>query len=308
MSEVTQWNCQTSVMEAIGTPLEKITITVGQKFYLHCSGADVALQKEALNFELEDAYQHVIKILEVRDLKSGAVDLVVTGYRVGEFNGKPVVLGDSKSKVDLNGINFKVESVLKTAQGQKPEPYPAYGPFRLSIPLIYWILLAIVVLIPIVIFTVFWRRRMRRRKFLQRVELLKKGLSPLLQLHKELRRISRNLVFNLGDEDKKFALHAEGRFESKNTIDEIAKAFHQYLMTEFLVEADRKSSTQVLREFKKSWRDLYDAVGKDLQSALYEIEKAQREHPRVRKGDCEQLIEMCRNLAEKLAKLRETRS
>src|SRR5690606_37110489 len=124
------WNCEAGQAE----------ITVGSKFLLNCKGENVewgaegvAIYAKELDSVTNKASLNNLKILEVKNLSESGIEATVTSYLAGEYKEDGFfILTDGKTEVALQGVQFKVVSVLPP--GQENKPYPAYPPWVMPIP------------------------------------------------------------------------------------------------------------------------------------------------------------------------------
>lgn len=291
----TTWTCRMALIEEANVPVEHMTLTVGQVFLVNCEGPAVEWSEDAaqkLKIELPKENAFALQLLKVKSLTSEKVSAEVTSYRVGDLPTIPLVLSDGEPKVILTGLNWKTESILKAETEEPPTPFPPFGPFENQ----YYLKLAALslggLLLVLAILSYFIWRRVKKKKFIERLKKLDRGLSPLHNLQRELRQLGRQVSF----EERGVTIRLE-------MIQQLDQVFRQFVMTEFRFEAEQGSPDQISRRLKKiNWR-WHRKVGPLLYSSLREIERA-KSRPEVSTEDFEQLIAICRKAGEELEQVK----
>lgn len=285
------WNCLVSPLDAKGNvdqsaPSASLqNLTVGQKFGLTCSGAPENLDFQKLTIvagaKAPDKYKLVLSYVE--DLKPEGGRFVVVGYLTGTHKGENLALTDGTNYVTLNGFEWAVESVLE--QGKQQQPFGPFGPFQMKYPMWFWGVLGILVLL--VGWFVFYKFKkfFQRRKMLKDLDRFRSAKSPLEELYSELRKIEKNYL-GASKIDRAF-------------VDPLFSGFKMFLVRSFKIPAISWSRGQVIREFKKYHRVVYEKVGVDIIRTYVEIEKAEKKQV-LSSIDAEQLLKMCRMTCENL--------
>jgi hypothetical protein len=169
------------------------SITVGQVFELHCSGSFPLQFKvgQAVLSGLKDKYSLKLLKFELRDVKSA--DLQLTSYRVGPQKFENLIISDGETNLELPGLQFEVKSVLPPAEGatEPPKPFGPIGPIQLATPWVYWIILASVIGIAILLLGWSWKKRRDRKEILTLIKNRTTGPTPIVQFHRDLRILTR---------------------------------------------------------------------------------------------------------------------
>ena len=266
-------------------------LTVGKKFSLHCEGDRVSLARHGLTLELPKEQAYALKILDVDSLTDNSVDLIVTGYRAGEIKLPDLILTDGKEKIGLKKVEFNIVSVLSG----NPKPYPPYAPLSLAWPIWVWVALSIFgVLIGLGIWRLTQRNRLYR-KLREQLDSRPIAVSPYIHFNKELRRLAREHELVGGG-------HESGE-KVLEFIRALNEAFDLFIAGELLVPAFDFTPGEVRRALKRQDRSLHKQVGRDLYVVLRELYRALKAGS-LSDHDGRQLLELCRKVADVIAKAR----
>lgn len=261
-------------------------LSVGRPFYLLCEGiVDPALNKETSQLSLEDPYS--LKLLKVEKVSGSQVGLQVTSYRVASHELKNVRLSDGQTQYDLNIPRFEVRSVMKE---QVKQPFGPFGPFQLHMGLLFWWLIASVILLfTAVIVSSILRAREKSARLLK-VKEFDYALSPKDQLFRDIRTLKKNYLYMDMSSGKSGAVNTAQAYEL------FEKSFFVFLTREFLslpfewnlnktfkfIKSSQKFSQGQLREFKiiineiakmRTLKKQNEIEIYDLKNILYRVEK-----------------------------------
>ncbi len=181
----TQWSCEVSPLPG-GTELGNLT--VGSKFSMKCSGAEVQdFNPQSFSLELGKADKFRLRILENRKSTTSSIELTVTSYVPGDTSLQDVVITDGQNRILLEGVNFNLKSVIKDDE-KDPKPFPPEAPVGLMWPTsTIFVIIAVLVVIVTTILALLQRNR-RRAKFTAWLQANRTPLSPFDQLNKDMRR------------------------------------------------------------------------------------------------------------------------
>lgn len=181
--------CQSDLVHLQDQPL-----TVGTKFFLICRSssslpADLVKENIGLNLKAEDLYK--LQILDFARLTEEQIQLTVASYKVGAHSLKDVNVNLSENvEALIPEVQFEVLSVINPQEPEK-EPYGLRDPYTLSVPMSYWIFLAVVfggVLLRLILF---WRAHLKERQELRQLKADFGGKSLVSGCHLRLRSLRR---------------------------------------------------------------------------------------------------------------------
>lgn len=301
-----RWLCQLNhpgaTQDQIGTPiLENESLTVGETFLLSCQGPEsVQFDAKAGSLELPKEQQYALRVLKNLGMDGHKANFVATSYLVNP-NGhqfQNIFLSDGKVRIALDGIGFKVKSVITKENNPKNEPYPPWGPFGFAYPNWIWMGLSFVIILIASVLIEKLMQKLKRKKFFKILASQPPTLSAYHQFSKELRQLSRESLRpqNFGNEN------------AKKFIDELKTSFRWYLSRKLQFSCFDQSSQSLMKELKEKNRPLYSKVQHSLSLALIEIERWQQRPDKIKIEDASQLIDMVRNSAEELGRFSEDKS
>ena len=284
------WQCQlnqvgTEAGQAGAVLTDKEQLTVGDQFVMTCQGPEAAgIDPAASTLELPKEQQYAIKILKNLGMDSHKATFVATSYLVNP-NGhqfQNIFLSDGKTRVALDGITFKIKSVITKENNPKGQPFPPWGPFGFAYPVAIWIGLAVLaVFISSFGIEKFLMRR-GRKKFFKLLAANPPMLSAYHQLSKELRQLSRDTLGPQGFSSE----------ISKKFIDDLASSFRWYLSRELQFSCFDTSASRIRRELQTKNEKLYKKVNHSLSLALVEVERWHNRPSQIKVEDAAQLLEM----------------
>ena len=236
-------------------------ITVGTIFEAHCRSNE-SIDQESWQVLQEDKY--ALQFLGAQKVDEQNLSLRFTSYRVGEHDLPDVQIFSGENKLSLGPLKFQVQSVLNQNSQEKQEGYGAIGPLGISIPLVVWLLLGAVFLGLSFSLGSFVRRRMQRRALLESLAEHNSALTPLSELHGNLRKISRANDFYHGG-----AIVDSSQLTG--VVQELDRCFRLFVLRKFQVPALVWPDRLILKE---SGLDPESESLKSLKKTLSELSKA----------------------------------
>lgn len=290
--------CKTEIPSIEG--LNENELTVGREFLLVCDGdfpKDIAQDKLHFNLKPEEKYK--IHLLGFEFRSPTQADVKVTAYQAGSIQFQELQLTDGSHTLSLGAIHYDVQSVLpkpEPGQGQvKQEPYGPVGPASLSVPLLYWGILAgfFVFLFLVLITKVL--RIVQRRNMLERLKEHDSALSPLAQFHQSMRRLQRvNTVFFGGAATKE---------DIAQCLTETGQMLKLYLTRRYQMPALEWSDRLILKDLKKYNPKIFAEFGDELQKLLKEYQRGQQDQASLIEQDVLNIATQCRQLVEKMERV-----
>lgn len=268
------WNCTLSKSESI---------TVGELLTLTCDGAIGGIQKETLQIvdaELSDEVPS-LSLLQTLKVESDKAEFVVTAYRTGEHQSTEVVLYDGKNKIDLNGFNWKVESVIKQDPANPPQPFGSFPMWSVAYPMWFWILCFVILISAIGLPYLQFKRIKARKKAFDDLKNLETALNPLDTFFKGVRRMEKALEID----------HVSPR----GFADQIDKDLKIFLSRTLLIPAHMWNTKTILKEIKRKYPKLYRDNGDDIIKYFSEFAKTTTY---IKKKDSLYLMERAQKLTE----------
>lgn len=266
-------------------PSNSPPLTVGDIFKVECSTDSLTLNPSKLKFTTKKPYQ--LQILKTEVQPDGRLRLMVTSYQVGEFKSENLILTDGVSEVLVNGIAFKVESVID--KNNPPQgPYGPFGAYTLSLPMFYlWSVIGVVVIAGLGV-TFKLLRRWQRKRLIEGLKKHDSRLGPQTQLHVRFRQLERQRFLEGGEIQKHLS-----------EIDDILRLF---VIRQFKIPAYDWSDRLVLNEFQKRYSFLGADLAKDLMVLLRETRKTKGlASPQPK--DVEQLVRQIKRWADQVDRL-----
>ncbi len=294
------WQCQLNHLNLTSglteAPLtDADSLTVGEKFVLDCQGPEVAgINASASTIELPKEQQYALRILKNLGMDSHKASFVATSYSVnpGGHQFQNLFLSDGKSRIALDGIKFKVKSVITKENNPKNEAYPPWGPFGFSYPV--WIWAGFVILF--VFMTSFGIEKLiqiiKRKRFYKLLASNPPALSAYHAITKDLRQFGKEAL-----RPSSFTSEV-----SLKLIDDLHQSFRWFLSRKLMFSCFDLSPSQILRAIKEKDENLFKKVSHTLSLALIEVERWQNRPSQIKLEDAGQLIEMVRGAAEMVQK------
>ncbi|MGE5086862.1 MAG: hypothetical protein ACM3MG_11215 [Bacillota bacterium] len=283
--------------------LKENELTVGREFLLVCDGEfpkNLAQDKLQLVLKPEQKYSINLRGFEFRS--STQADIKITSYTPGPVQFENLQLTDGVQTVDLGPVSYKLESVIPPQQppapGQQPvkvEPYGPIGPMTISVPSLYWTILASVIGLVILVIATKVFRIVQRRNMIERLKEHDSALSPLSQFHQSLRRMQReNTVFFGG------APKAE---DIVLCLDETRSMLKLYITRRYKIPALEWGPRLILKNLKKYHPNVYQDTGTELEKLMKEFVHANEDRTKLSGSDVLNLSKRTRLLVEEMERL-----
>lgn len=295
---MTAIQCKTEIPSVQG--LNDNELTVGREFLLICDGDfPRTLNQEALHFVLKPEEKYQIHLLAFEFRSPTQADLRVTAYKAGTSQFQDLQLTDGVEVLSLGPVQYAVESVLpKPEPGQpqmKMEPYGPVGPASLSVPMLYWAILAGALGLVVLVFASRIFRVVQRRNMLARLKEHDSALSPMAQFHHSFRRLQRgNTVFFGGVADKEHI---------KECLDETVAMFKLFLTRKYQVPALEWSDRLILKDIKKHHPKVFAEYSEDLKKLFKEYARGFEDKETLKEKDVLNIATNTRLLVEKLERM-----
>lgn len=242
---------------------DNATFTVGEIRLLTCKGDIPALLPSVKTQFQDESKKYALHVLETVSIQNQEITLKVTGYQTGNYKSPVFWLTDGQHSIIVEGLSWKIPSVLTSETG----PYPAYGPWKIKIPLWYevsWIFLAI----SFFIFGFFIFKKHRRKVFIQqRTADRLDGKSPVQYFIRQL-----SSLFVLKKNSKTFLI-------------QLQNSFREFLENQFEIPLENPAH-KILK---------YKSIDKKARQILSELETALNNQNSYSEQDGEQLLSMVRN-------------
>jgi hypothetical protein len=279
------WKCQLSTGHETGELLNT-PLTVGQAINLKCEGDSANLISDSVRLEKDgQPKNYSLKIIKTKSVSATGGEFEVVSYEVGEHRQVSFVLTDGATKVQTQPLSWNVKSVIPPEQQPPPQPFGPFGPWHMSWPLWWWLMLALVIT-AIGLFV--WRKARalaKRRRLEKEVKEYRERHSPFDEFHKELRQYQRKLE--------------RGHSNPKEFLVPLENGFKLFLMRTLVLPAPELSDRALRREMKRRHkRTMKDDIHKNITQFLIELKRANRED--VSGSDVLQLVEWAQNLSEKI--------
>ena len=237
--------------------------TVGEIRLLTCKGDIPALLPPLKTQFQDESKKYALHVLETVSIQEREITLKVTGYQTGNYNSPVFWLTDGQHSIRVEGLSWKIPSVLTSETGF----YPAYGPWKIKVPLWYevsWIFLAISFLVfGFFVFKKHRRKVLIRKKIIDRLE----GKSPVQYFIRQL-----SSLFVLKKNSKTFLI-------------QLKNSFREFLENQFEIPLETPSH-KILK---------YKSIDKKAGQILSELETALNNQSSYSNQDGEQLLSMVRN-------------
>ncbi len=259
-------------------------ITVGTVFQLLCNGPVVDLNFNNLNFILPIEDKYKIKLLGANQSKEGLGEFLVTSYKTGEYENEILILTDGVNTVRLGPMSWTVQSVLDPKTESKM--FPPYAPLTLEYPFWLWVILVASFLVPIIIGLKSYKYRRQRRKIREELEKKNQSQSPFHVLHKEFRKLDRQIF------------HKEILLDQY--VAELNRLLRCYIIHELTLPIDDWKTGDILFEIKRNHMSFFKKEGIKIKRMFNEIERALNSQTPLTNKDIEQMKGMCFLRAEEI--------
>lgn len=283
------FECKVEIPNVQG--LEPNVLTVGREFVWSCAGTWPGWASEAgLRFFLEPQHQYSLKLLRAEKVSPDTLELLATTYTHGQVDLPNVIFGTETEKVELGPLHLEVRSV-QDPQNPVAEPYGPLGPIGIGVPLVYWLILAAVILALVSASGFRWLRYSQRRRLLEKMREHDSPLSPIAEFHQNIRRLQRQRALYAGT-----VISAE---EPREVMKELERFFRIFFLRKFRLPAFDWSDRVLLGQFRRQHKNQAKENAEALRKLLKEFAAA-RTASSVEAKDVIQLTDHARNLAEKI--------
>lgn len=271
------------------TPAQN-ALTVGSEFSLMCTGewpeGYFPEGAELPAFVLNPEDQGALRLLDFKFRDQNTAEIIVTSYKPGAHQFKNLGLRSGEKYQDLGAIEWTVASVINP-QEPPAGPYGPVGPFRMTIPLFYWLLLFTIIFILFFTLGTKLYRKSQRKKLLSDPRLQESALRPAQQFYQTLRKVQRQS----GD--------------AAGVITQVQEAYQTYISRVFQVPALKWSPSLVVSDIKKRKLLAPELLAK-LKKNLSELDRANKSKAKADEKDSVQLIELVRTHVDALENLKES--
>jgi len=290
MSDVPVWTCDLAALTGKDAG-DMAALTVGSRFGMNCHG-DIAVSWDSSKPHIAFAKpeeNYTLYILKVVRQDPNDAQYEVTSYKPGDhvpeyirvLQGAP----GSERGFEVSHPKWTVKSVLKP--NEQNTPYGSFGPWKLSLPL--WFVILVCVILAAAIFFVVRkvRKYQQRRRMLEDLERHRTAIPPLHQFYRDARLLSRRMHT------------AKDPADLKKLGEDLNREFRLFVLRQFKIPAFDWSNRSILRDLKQRHRKVYRASGIPLRKTLRELDhlKARTE---VTSKDFDQMYRMSLDTAEKL--------
>lgn len=268
---------------------DKKSLTVGEKVILKCSGPETKWNGP-VELQAAELPRFSLNKLDVRSQSDQELVLVVTSYRVGAIKGVVGKITDGASEVSVVLPDLEVQSVIQS--NPPPKPYPPFGPYGMIIPPIYFFIVAGLLIFPFVMLFIWLFKKHRARVFRAQIKMAKGQGSPILKIHREIRKLDRESAVSFAKGEQSI---------EESFLAELEKSFREFMWLELELEARRGDPKTLLKRIRKRHPKLFRRHGDEISVTLYELSRA-RKRKQLNPQDWNQLILMVQNTAEGMAR------
>ena len=266
-------------------------ITVGDVFDMYCEWPITTILSSPVriqflkNKNLENHFQtkqnpYSLVILDTVSILPGRGTFKVTGYKPGSYDSGFTLISN-EGTMDIAPLTWTIGSVLPKNQ-MEVKPYPPFGPWIEPLPLWYWPL-GISVLFSFIVFAIlkiiFF---VQRKKKIEEVKERLKNKKAFYEFISRLNSITRNIY----------------KEEGSKIIQNLDTHFRLFLENELFIFAVSKSVKKITQQLKKYHPHIYRESKVNILNFFIEVQKLSSE--KVTTKDCEQLLDLARDIAIKI--------
>lgn len=309
------WTCEGRELKLGGEPGEILSkpLTVGEKFLLTCSGPEAGLLKESLAIRLPTSAEHAFRMLEARAVEPTNASFVAVVYRTGELKIADAALTSEGRGVRLQGLAFKVASVIDPKTNPEMKPYPPFPPLDLAYPA--WIWASFASAAAVCALTAAWaiKRRYDRKRFKKTLAAHPIAGSAYAHFNKELRQLNRRFPM---DESKPWPPQAAREYAAE--LDRVLRWYLARALDAPVLTGGPRAAARCLRERARPVSADERGIGAPPQSssgglpgraqlarteraivsAFSELGRALRPDSKIGMTDGQQLAALCRRAAD----------
>lgn len=270
-------------------------LSVGRIFFLSCEGnVPTEFQLAKANLNIKEPLQ--LKLLSAQMRSPAHIDLKVVSYQVGVHELKEIQLSDGILSLPLNISQFEVKSVIKQNEPPPQAPFGPYGPFTLQLSILFWLLIAALILALTTGLVSFILKRRELKTRLVKVKEYDYALNPKDQFFRDMRTLKR-AYFTKSEANMKLANDS-----LVQAFELVEKSFFVLLTREFLALPFEWSSAKTFKFIKRNKRLSSKSV-LELKIILNEVEKLRslRSKKEIESYDLKNLLYRMENWAEELS-------
>lgn len=269
-------------------------LTVGDVFDMYCEWPITTILSSPVRIQFpknkkpEDPFEtkqspYSLVVLDTVKILPGRGTFKVTGYKPGSYESG-FTLVSNEGVINIAPLAWTIDSVLPKNQ-REVKPYPPFGPWMEPLPFWYGPL-GISVLLGFIVFvvlkTVFF---VRRKKKIQEVKERLKNKKAFYEFISRLNSITRDMY----------------KEESSKIVQNLDIQFRLFLENEFFIYAADESVKKIIRQLKKCQPRVYKENKVNILNFFIEVQKLSSE--KVTTKDCEQLLDLARDIAIKILSL-----
>lgn len=293
--------CKVEIPNVSG--LKENELTVGREFLLACEGEfPKNLAQDKLQLVVKPEQKYSIKLLGFEFRSATQADIKVTSYTPGQVQFENLQIGDESQVVDLGPVSYKLESVLPPPeppkhgeQQAKVEPYGPIGPMTISVPNLYWAILASIIGLIVLFIAARIFRYVQRRNMIERLKEHDSALSPVAEFHQNFRRMQRvNTVFFGGQAKPE---------DIPLCLDETRGMLKLYITRRYQIPALEWGPRLILKNLKKYHPKVYQETGDELEKLIKEFLHAHEDRAGISSSDMLNLTKRTRLLVEEMERL-----
>lgn len=249
-----KWSCQFA--EDVNA------VTVGQVMTLACDGEGVTLDPATTRLVAVSQPEHTVKLIKA-EIENTKAQIQFVSYRVGEHKDVSLVLTDDKNFLEANPVSWTVKSVIDPQNPEAMKPFDSYGPWRISWPIWYFVVLAI--LIVAIGFSLYRSVQiyLKNKKLKADVEEYRRKHIPFDQLQKDLRAQQRSISR---------ATAETAQEQLKKWLMDLQRSSLLYIKMEFATETEGLSPRKIVRKLRKKYPKASEARLNDLFLYLTELQ------------------------------------
>ena len=241
-------------MSPINCRLDKEKITVGEHLNLNCSGSEgTPFAVASAAFKLPDPQKYLLKVLHASGTENN-FNLDFTIYAAGDYKISDLILTDGTSEMRLSGPAVKVESVLQpSADGKPSEAFGSILPIGIHIPLSYYLLLSLLVVLLAGYSTYRVRRNIYYKKLKEKLTKHSSPLEPDTQFYRSIRLAEK----------------------AGYPLEQVEKAFRLYNLRTYQLPMFDLTNERILKYFRRNFPQ-HKSTRQNLNKILGEFEELQK--------------------------------
>ncbi len=220
-------------MSVVNCKVDKEQITVGDHLLLTCAGSEASGSSvKKLEFKLNETNKYTLKLFKKAPVGENSFNLDFTIYAPGDYKISDLILTDGVNDIVLSGATVKVGSVLQPSKDGKPQE--AFGfilPIGMSIPIYYYLILTVFLLVA----GLYAGYRIKRHHYYKKLKAkLKQYASPI-------------------DPDTQFYKAIRMAEKAEYPLDQIEKAFSLYNLRAYRLPMFDLTNDRIIKYFKRNY-------------------------------------------------------